>query len=126
MLNRFLDQHVHKGALVPELSVRAIVERLIGMSGALCWELVQPAQQLASTASEVEEMALKQIRYEAMPAKCVAMICQVLIKMPPPAATFSPTSASTSASLSACTSVKQVWMGGCCHECKLIGPFLDN
>ena len=78
-LNKFLKQHL-TGVQVPELTVREIVMRLCGMSGALSWELVRSPK--ATKESPIEAMAMKQIRYEALPAKCAEFITQALVKKP--------------------------------------------
>jgi hypothetical protein len=75
-LNQFLSQYMDKGVTVEELSVKKIVERLLDMSGIVCWGLAQPPRPaLRVRISPVEEMAMKQFYYEAMPAKCAEHIC---------------------------------------------------
>eukprot|EP00045_Choanoeca_perplexa_P016537 m.224421 g.224421 ORF g.224421 m.224421 type:complete len:244 (+) comp17288_c0_seq2:3029-3760(+) len=105
ILNRFWSQHVAEGATVPELSVRAIVERLKGMNGAVCWTLA--GQMTHQATATVEQMTMKQIRYEAMPAKCAEKITEVLAKMPKSATSRLHASSSTSGELVDCLNVQQ-------------------
>jgi hypothetical protein len=81
-LNHFLSQYVGKDVTVQELSVKSIVERLLGMSGITCWDLAQPPPQ-RDRVSAVEEMTIKQIYYEAMPARCAEQVTEALASLPP-------------------------------------------